>query len=136
MKWKKWQAILFCTVGLFAVGETAASTVHAADSEESTEVEPNSAAQPVDVAVASYALEYSVSQTEASRRLERIGAIQEILASVRGLEAARTAGWGIDHRGSFVGWVLLTGDEPAGAEAAEMADTHNDVEIRTGAQHS
>ena len=136
MKWKKWQAILFCTVGLFVVGATAASTVHAADSEQSTEVEPNSAAQPVDVAVASYALEYSVSQTEASRRLERIGAIQEILASIRGLEAARTAGWGIDHRGSFVGWVLLTGVEPAGAEAAAMADAHSDVEIRSGAQHS
>ncbi len=127
MKWKKWQAILFCTVGLFVVGATAASTVHAADSEESAQV---------DVAVASYALEYSVTQTEASRRLERIGAIQEILASIRGLEAARTAGWGIDHRGNFVGWVLLTGDEPAGAEAAAAADAHNDVEIRTGAQHS
>ncbi|MYB08789.1 MAG: hypothetical protein F4Y28_02260 [Acidimicrobiia bacterium] len=88
------------------------------------------------MAVASYALEYSVTQTEAQRRLERIEPIQEILASVRGLEAARTAGWGIDHRGSFTGWVLLTGDEPAGAEAAALADAHSDVEIRTGAQHS
>ena len=127
MKWTKWQAILFCTVGLFAVGTTAANTVHAADSEETSQV---------DVAVASYALEYSVSQTEASRRLERIGVIQDILASIRGLEAERTAGWGIDHRGRFVGWVLLTGEEPAGAEAAGVADAHNDVEIRTGAQHS
>jgi hypothetical protein len=136
MKRKKWQAILFCTVGLFAVVATAANTVHASDSGESTQEEPNSAAQPVDVAVASYALEYSVSQTEASRRLERIGAIQETLASIRGLEAARTAGWGIDHRGGFTGWVLLTGDDPAGAESAAVADTHSDVEIRTGAQHS
>jgi len=52
MKWKKRQAILLCAIGLFVFGATAASTVHAADREESTEVEPNSAAQPVDLAVA------------------------------------------------------------------------------------
>ncbi len=77
-----------------------------------------------------------MSHDEASRRLVRIEAIQEILASIRGLEAARVAGWGIDHRGGFGGWVLLTGDELAGAEAAAVADAHSDVEIRTGAQHS
>lgn len=136
MKWKKRQAILLCAIGLFVFGATTASTVHATDDKQSMPIELSPTAEPVDVAVASYALEYSVSQTEASRRLERIGAIQEILASIRGLEAARTAGWGIDHRGSFVGWVLLTGGEPAGAEAAEMADAHSDVEIRIGAQYS
>ncbi|WP_420434656.1 hypothetical protein [Candidatus Poriferisocius sp.] len=88
------------------------------------------------MAVSSYALEYSVSHAEASRRLGRIGAIQEILASIRGFETARVAGWGIDHRGGFGGWVLLTGDQPAGNEAAAVADAHGDVEIRTGAQHS
>ncbi|MCY3891536.1 MAG: hypothetical protein OXG50_16775 [bacterium] len=97
---------------------------------------PSPTAEPVDVAVASYALEYSVTQTEAHRRLGRIDAIQETLATIRSIETMRTAGWGIDHRGSFVGWVLLTGDEPASAEAAAAADAHNDVEIRTGAQHS
>ncbi len=80
-------------------------------------------------------MEYSVSQAEASRRLGRIGAIQEVLATLRGLESARVAGWGIDHRGDFGGWVLLTGDQPAGAAAAAAA-AHSDVEIRTGAQHS
>ena len=136
MKWKKRQAILLCIAGLFAVSSTTASTVHAANSEESTPVEPNPAAQSVDVAVASYALEYSVSHDEASRRLARIEAIQKILASIRGLEAARVAGWGINHRGGFMGWVLLTGGEPAGAEAAAVAAAHSDVEIRTGARHS
>lgn len=136
MKWKKRQAILLYTIGLFVFGATIASTVHATDDKNSTPIEPSATAEPVDVAVASYALEYSVTQTEAQRRLERIEAIQETLASIRGLEAERTAGWGIDHRGSFTGWVLLTGDEPAGAEAAALADAHSDVEFRTGAQHS
>jgi len=66
----------------------------------------------------------------------QIDAIQETLATIRNILTMRTAGWGIDHRGSFVGWVLLTGDEPASAEAAAAADAHNDVEIHTGAQHS
>lgn len=136
MKWKKQQAILLCAIGLFVFGATTASTVHAADDKQSTPIGPSPTAEPVDVAVASYALEYSVTQTEAHRRLERIGAIQEILASIRSIETTRVAGWGIDHRGSFVGWVLLTGEEPAGAEAAAAANAHNDVEIRTGAQHS
>ena len=92
--------------------------------------------ESVDAAVESYALEYSVSQAEASRRLGRIGAIQEVLATIRGLESARVAGWGIDHRGDFGGWVLLTGDQPAGAAAAAAAAAHSDVEIRIGVQHS
>lgn len=84
----------------------------------------------------SYALEYSVSQAEAIRRLGRIEAIREALASIRGLESARVAGWDIDHRGRFGGWVLLTGNGPASTAAAAVADAHSDVEIRTGAQHS
>lgn len=136
MKWKKWRAILLCAIGLFAVGATTAGTVNAAENKQPGPTEPSPAAEPVDVAVTSYALEYSVSHDEASRRLERIGAVHEVLASIRGLETARVAGWGIDHRDRFVGWVLLTSDEPAGAAAAAVAEAHNDVEIRTGAQHS
>lgn len=136
MKWKKWRAILLCAIGLFAVGATTAGTVNAAENKQPGPTEPSPAAEPVDVAVTSYALEYSVSHDEASRRLERIGAVHEVLASIRGLETARVAGWGIDHRDRFVGWVLLTGDEPAGAGAVAVADAHKDVEIRTGAQHS
>lgn len=135
MKWKKRQAILLCAIGLFVFGATTASTVHATDDKQSMPIGLSPTAEPVDVAVASYALEYSVTQTEAHRRLGRIDAIQKVLATIRSIETTRTAGWGIDHRGSFTGWVLLTGDEPASAEAAVAADAHNDVEIRTGAQH-
>ena len=90
----------------------------------------------VDLAVSSYASEYSVSLTEAQRRLDRNQPIQEILASIRDLEAVRLAGWGIDHGSSFVGWVWLTGDDPPGVAAARVADAHTDVEIRTGANYT
>ncbi|MCY3635481.1 MAG: hypothetical protein OXH23_07735 [bacterium] len=90
----------------------------------------------MDLVVEAYALEYSVSHAEASRRLERIGAIQETLASIRGLETARVAGWDIDHLGGFGGWVLLTGDGTASSAAVAVAAAHIDVEIRTGAQHT
>ena len=90
----------------------------------------------VDLAVSSYASEYSVSLTEAQRRLDRIQPLQEILASIRDLEAARLAGWGIDHTSSFGGWVWLTGNAAPGATSAAVADAHADVRIRTGADHS
>lgn len=136
MKGKKRQAILLCAIGLFTVGATTAGTVYAADNKQPGPIETSPLVETADVAVESYALEYSVSQDEARRRLGRIGAIREALASIRGLEAARVAGWGINHRGGFGGWVLLTGDEPAGAAAAAVAEAHSDVGIRTGAQHS
>ncbi|WP_419850984.1 hypothetical protein [Candidatus Poriferisocius sp.] len=136
MKRKKWWVVLLCAVGLFAFGATIAGTVYEDGDKPSKAIEKSPAVEAVDVAVESYALEYSVSQAEASRRLGRIEAIQEALASIRGLEAARVAGWGIDHRGDFEGWVLLTGDGPASAATAAVADAHSDVEIRTGAQHS
>ena len=91
---------------------------------------------PPDLAVASYASDYSVSLAEAQRRLDRIQPLQEILASIRSLEDARLAGWGIDHGPSFGGWVWLTGDDPPGAAAAAVAAAHADVRIRTGADHS
>lgn len=91
---------------------------------------------PPDLAVTSYASDYSVSLAEAQRRLDRIQPLQEILASIRGLEAARLAGWGIDHGPSFGGWVWLTGDDPPSTAAAVVAAAHADVRIRTGANHS
>ena len=90
----------------------------------------------VDLVVTSYAADYSVSLAEAQRRLDRNQPLQEILASIRDLEAARLAGWGIDHGTSFIGWVWLTGDDPPSAAAARVANSHADVEIRTGANHS
>jgi len=118
------------------VGVTSASSVSVAASEESLGVDSESAVGSVDVAVESYALEYGVSLVEAARRLERIETIKEVLASVRGVEVKRLAGWGIDHRDSFTGWVLLTGDDAASAEAVALVAAHSDVEIRTGAKHS
>ena len=91
---------------------------------------------PVDVAVASYAADYGVSHAEAQRRLDRIPSLQEILASIREAEDARLAGWGIDHQGTFTGWVWLTGQQPPSGSAAHIADAHPDAEIRTGAAHS
>ena len=107
---------------------------------DSTGPEPDEehidAEERVDAAVASYAADYDVTYQEAQRRLDRIQPLQEILASIRDLEGARLAGWGIDHQGAFTGWVWLTGDQPPSTEAARIADTHSDVQIRTGADHS
>ena len=112
-----------------AVAVAASSNLAAASVESET-------APSVDPAVTSYASEYSVTAQEAQRRLDRIQPIQEILASIRDLESSRLAGWGIDHSGTFKGWVWLTGNQPPSAGAASIANTHADVEIRTGATHS
>lgn len=90
---------------------------------------------PADVAVASYAADYSVSHSEAQRRLDRIQPLQAILASIRDIETLRLAGWGIDHAGTFTGWVWLTGNQPPSATASRIADANTDIEIRTGATH-
>lgn len=97
--------------------------------------DPDTAAV-TDPAVESYASEYSVSLQQAQRRLDRIQPMQEILASIRELESDRLAGWGIDHSGTFTGWVWLTGTQPPSVDAASVADAHTDIEIRTGANHS
>ncbi len=94
------------------------------------------ASPTVNVAVASYAADYSVTHQEAQRRLDRIQPLQEILARIRSHEGARLAGWGIDHTGTFTGWVWLTGDQPPSASAAAIANTHSDIEIRAGAVHT
>lgn len=96
----------------------------------------SNADQPADPAVTSYAAEYGVTEAEATRRLGRIQPIQDLLASIREVESARVAGWGIDHAGTFSGWVWLTGDAPAGETSTAIADAHDDVEIRTGATHA
>ncbi len=62
--------------------------------------------------VEAYARDYSVSYEQAQRRLDRVNALQEIMAEVRGLEASRLAGWGIDHADRFMAWIWLTGDDP------------------------
>lgn len=109
-----------------------ASTAAAAPGTQASTQQP----ADVDVAVASYASEYGVSHQEAQRRLDRIYPLQDILASIRSLETARLAGWGIDHSGIFMGWVWLTGTQSPSANAASIANAHADVEIRTGAANS
>ncbi|WP_419907521.1 trypsin-like serine protease [Candidatus Poriferisodalis sp.] len=86
--------------------------------------------------MAAYARDYSVSEAEAQRRLDRLDGIYEVIGSIRTLEAGRLAGWGIDHEGRFTGWVWLTGSGAPSSDAAAAADAHADVEIRLGASHS
>lgn len=92
--------------------------------------------RPVDVAVASYAADYSVSHSEARKRLARIDPLQELMETIRELEAVRLAGWGIDHHGRFTAWLKLTGSGPASPGASRIAAGHTDLEIRTGAAHT
>ena len=120
-----WLAVAAIT-GMLAVASTTTPATGAEAADE----------EPADGAVASYAADYSVTSQEAQRRLDRIQPLQEILASIRELESARLAGWGIDHTGTFTGWVWLTGNEAPSAAAATIADTHTDVQIRTGATHT
>ena len=94
------------------------------------------AASAVDPAIAAYAAEYGVTEAEAASRLDRIQPLQEILASIRELESERVAGWGIEHAGTFAGWVWLAGDEPPKPASAAIATLHDDIAIRTGAEHS
>ena len=121
----RWLAVAAVTAALAVAASTAAAAGAQTDNRG-----------PVDVAVASYAADYSVTHQEAQRRLDRIQPLQDILAEIRSLEEARLAGWGIDHAGVFTGWVWLTGDQPPSTAAASIAEAHSDVEIRTGAAHT
>lgn len=123
-------------LGLLAVAGLTAALLSVQPGAVGAAAAPDPGSPPVDLTVTSYASDYSVSLTEAQRRLDRIQPLQEILASIRDLEAARLAGWGIDHTASFGGWVWLTGDAAPGAAAAAVANAHADVRIRTGADHS
>ena len=86
--------------------------------------------------VESYARDYSVSYGEALRRLGRIRVLQAVMASIRGVEGARVAGWGIEHGSDFGAWIWLAGDEPPSDEAVRVAASHVDVEVRVGASYS
>ncbi len=69
-------------------------------------------------------------------RRERLPAILPILASIREIEGARVAGWGIYPAGDLIGWISLAGDAQPSAEAVRIARVHPDVEIRVGAAHT
>ncbi len=130
------QLVVAATVVCLAI---ASSVAHGAESTSQTPQNPSPQPQDsdtVDVSVVSYAAEYSVTQQEAKRRLDRIQPIQGILAEIRAHEPVRLAGWGIDHTRTFTGWVWLTGDTAPSSAAANIAAAHSDIEIRTGAVHS
>ncbi len=91
---------------------------------------------PQDPSVSFYAQDYGVDLEEAELRLNRLEGMQDLISEVRLLEAARVAGWGIDHQGRFVAWVLLTGETPPSDAAAKVAADNADFEIRTGASYS
>ncbi len=126
------------TVAVMVAAMALASSVAHGDDTTSQAPQGTSSqsAEVVDVAVVSYAADYSVTQQEAKRRLDRIQPLQGILAEIRAHEADRLAGWGIDHTGTFTGWVWLTGDAAPSSAASDIAAVHSDVEIRTGAVHS
>ena len=72
------------------------------------------------------------------RLLEREPELDRILYSIRSLERSRVAGWSVDldERADQMGWVWLTGDEPPCSKSERIADSHPDVEIRTGAAYT
>ncbi len=121
--------IAWATAAAVIAAVAVTSSVATVNAQDNTE-------QPVDVAVTFYAADYNVSLEEAKRRLDRIQPIHQILAAIRQAESDRVAGWGIDHAGTFKGWVWLTGDQPPNTDTAGIANAHNDVEIRIGAVHT
>lgn len=118
--------MIAAAVALMLLGASVESSTH--DVEASTDAG--------DPAVAAYARDYSVSEAEAQRRLDRLDGIYDVIGSIRTMEAGRLAGWGIDHEGRFTGWVWLTGSGAPSAGATAAAAAHADVEIRLGAAHS
>lgn len=121
---------------LLAVLPTAAVAVALAVASSASTAAARATDEHANVEVASYAADYGLSHAEAQRRLDRIDPIQDILAEIRSHETARLAGWGIDHTGTFTGWVWLTGNQPPTTSSAAIAAAHEDVEIRTGARHT
>lgn len=87
----------------------------------------------IPASIESYAREYSLSMEESRRRLACITPIKEVLAEIAEHEGFRLAGMGIGHGDDFGGWVLLSGDEPPGQEAARIANSAVEVKIQTGA---
>ncbi len=136
-------AVLFVGLWMLA-GSAGASSYPVASAGSLTPLRSNLAASVEDPevkgvlnpVVQSYARDYGVSYEEAERRLDRVAPLQKLLASIREVEGLRLAGWGIDHGDRFVAWVWLSGDDPPSEEAARIAASHDDVEIRVGATHT
>ncbi len=125
--------VIAAALAVMLVGASVESSTH--NVEASTD-DVETSIEPGDPAAAFYARDYSVSEAEARRRLDRLDGIYEVIGPIRNLEAERLAGWGIDHADTLTGWVWLTGSAAPSSEAAALADAHTDVEIRLGASHS
>ena len=117
----KRSVVPFLVICLVLSAAVAASSANQPELEAAEKIAAEPDPAVVDPTVEAYSLEYSVSDIEAKRRLDRIGGIQEALATIRGFESERLAGWGIDHEGRFGGWVWLVGDQPASVAALEVA---------------
>ncbi|GEM_PF-5362873 len=93
-------AMVICLVLSAAV---AASSAKQPETETAEDIATEPDSVTVGPAVEAYSVEFSVSHSEAQRRLNRIGGIKEALETIRGLESKRLAGWGIDHEARFGG---------------------------------
>lgn len=87
-------------------------------------------------AARSYSRDYGVSVDEALRRLDRQGELSKILDQLAETESARLAGSGFAHKPDFEAWILLKGPADASSSARQIAGSHDDVVIHTGAQHT
>ncbi len=132
-RWLRRAALVVTVVGALLASSVSASAQ--TGSSAGGDAIPD-AQQVDDPAVGFYVAEYGVTEAEAARRLNRIDPMQDLLASIRELEMLRLAGWGVDHAGTFSGWVWLTGDAPPKPASSAIADAHDDIEIRTGATHT
>jgi len=83
-----------------------------------------------------YAKSYQVTFQEAKRRMERQNSLGDDIERLRKIEGDRVAGWGIDHRKNYIGWVKLKGNQPGSREGQEFSEGIVDLELRVGATHS
>ncbi|WP_419838425.1 hypothetical protein [Candidatus Poriferisodalis sp.] len=83
-----------------------------------------------------YARFHRIQRDEARRRFELFPVLQAAFEELREIESDRVAGWGFDHGLEFAAWFSLTGLESPSETALALANAHDDLEIRTGAETS
>ena len=86
-----------------------------------------------------YSMRYGVFPSEARQQLASIPELQGLLEQLRDIEQHRFAGWGIDRdgaEGTYLAWLWVTGSGPPSDAAQRLADEHDDVELRIGAERT
>lgn len=86
-----------------------------------------------------YSMRYGVFPSEARQQLASIPELQGLLEQLRDIEEHRFAGWGIDRdgaEGTYLAWLWVTGSGPPSDAAQRLADEHDDVELRIGAERT